>query len=121
MSKKAFTYGWISPEGELYPCGYMEHTFQAAHIIASKYHVRNLPYMDRDRFLEERGWLRVGNKMYANSIFNPNGVGMIRVPTKKQISVLQELGLYDDDVEQWIFELEMMRRDRAGCYAKETP
>lgn len=57
-NEKEFPLGWLSPEGKLYPCGYMEHLGYADTLREELY-----PGVDSnehpDDFLLNRGWVEL--------------------------------------------------------------
>ena len=110
MSNEKFELGWISPEGELFPCQYQEHRWLAEKILEKCFDVGEYVPNAED-FIEKQGWVHVGSRNFAG-MFNPNGVCLLQVPTKKQIRAIQEIGRWDESVERWIEELRILERER---------
>lgn len=110
-SPEDFTYGWISPEGELFGCSYMEHGWLASKITEKRFGLGCRSSLDAEKHLEERGWIHVGTKRDA-SFFSPEGISTWVPPTKKQVEAIQSIGLYTPAVEQRFFELELMKKER---------
>jgi len=54
ISKLAVSAGWLSPQGQFYPCGYREHSDLAECICKAL-----LSKLQDSRYLEENGWIRV--------------------------------------------------------------
>lgn len=79
-------YGWISPDGKYYHCGYQGHAALAASICFGMYETNN-----PERCLEEHGWCKIYKSLteeeyhvYVSEKF---------AITKAQFETLKELGL----------------------------
>lgn len=111
MRKEEFHLGWIGPEGELFPCQFQDHECCAEKIVADYLKVEIPSFRWAEDYLEKQGWIKVGSIAYAG-MFNPNGVGLLQSPTKKQIRAIQEIGRWDESVESWIEELRIIEREK---------
>ena len=110
-AKANFDLGWISPEGKLFPCQFQDHEWCAEKIVADYRKVEIPSFRWAEDYLEKQGWIKVGSIAYAG-MFNPNGVSLLHVPTKKQIRAIQEIGRWDESVEKWIEELRIIEREK---------
>ena len=83
--------GWISPEGEFFPCGYGCHTEKAREIVGNLALSDDVD--DASRYLEDSGWLAVyKNPMPGKSL----AIGMGRTLkhiSNQQLQALQRLGI----------------------------
>lgn len=77
--------GWISPEGDCYPCDYANHIFLAGNIVYHLFGEDMLNSWDASRYLEEQGWLHLAASGVIRYL-----VKDIRI-TEAQLSVLWDL------------------------------
>lgn len=83
-------YGWISPDGRYFHCGYQGHTSLASNICFGIVETNN-----PERYLEEYGWCKIYKPLFAEK-YNIY-VGGKYVISKEQMETLIFLGI--DDIE----------------------
>ena len=80
-------YGWISPDGRFFSCGYGGHTNLARKIVG------DLQYIpDPERHLEDLGWV----KIFSGTAFRERyavGSGIGKKVTPEQLKMINRLGL----------------------------
>lgn len=79
-------YGWISPEGKYYHCGYQGHIGLASRICFGMTETNN-----PERYLETHGWCKIYKSLFSNdySVY----VGDNHVITDEQMKTLISMGL----------------------------
>lgn len=75
--------GWLSPEGNFYPCGYTEHLDMAYRLAVSLFDSH-----DGEKFLEDNGWAKV---WYDGRIINFRNWELRDDYTQAQINTLGDL------------------------------
>ena len=98
-----FHYGWISPNGDTYTCGFESH-IDCAYAICDELfpneYIGNAEY-----HLEELGWIKISRPVpYNYENLNKQAVyftSLTRKLTKKQINTLVALNLQDDPYIAW--------------------
>lgn len=89
-------YGWISPDGRYFHCGYMGHANLAADICFGMYDTDN-----PERCLEEHGWCKI-YKSFTEEEYHVY-VGGRHVITGAQFKILKEMGLENaKDIEKML-------------------
>lgn len=81
-------YGWISPDGNYFHCGYQGHIALADKICFGMVETDNA-----ERYLEEHGWCKIYKSLFEDKYHVY--VGGRYVITKEQMATLMELGLDD--------------------------
>ena len=81
-------YGWISPEGRYFHCGYQGHIALADHICFGMVDTDNAEY-----YLEEHGWCKIYKSLFADKyrVY----IGGKYVINDAQMQTLTKLGLED--------------------------
>lgn len=81
-------YGWISPDGRYFHCGYQGHIALADHICFGMVETDNAEY-----YLEEHGWCKIYKSLFADkySVY----IGGKYVINDAQMQALTNLGLED--------------------------
>lgn len=81
--------GWLSPQGDYYPCATSAQHYELAYALLNRLHpcvakrVQDSFRAREDDALQERGWIRVGAMMSYNF-----GFIIWRKPTQKQVDVI---------------------------------
>jgi hypothetical protein len=90
--------GWLSPDGDFFACGHMEHDALAEHLSAQYYNS-----LDDTKFLGSKGWGRVWTSGLIG--FEDHD------PTQKQLDAMFDLAMVEGA--KWKDELlENIKRDR---------
>ena len=84
------TYGFISPDGQFYPCKFEEHHYIANNICFYRF---GLSINNPERYLEEKGWLKIYRPFSYDDGKYGVYVGDKYVITDAQYKKLCELGL----------------------------
>ena len=107
LGKKEFTElesGWMSPDGEFFPCGYMEHSATAEKISGSIW--GDVPWDPEDRLMEN-GWLQIGRIMFG--VRRPGFVFFFKGHlSPEQVHLLKPLA---EEAQEDIFNYELLEEE----------
>lgn len=97
-----FFYGWIDPIGNTYTCSFENHYDCASEICEEL----NFEGYNPEKTLEDKGWLRISRPVpYNYENLNKRTIYSTKFEfTKKQVDIIYDLNLQDDDNVKWILK-----------------
>lgn len=100
-------FGWVSPDGQVFPCDYHGH-WDLAKKIAETYHLGNVT--NPESFLERHGWVKVTRNPFGPLSKIHSAILASRMYiTRTQARVLAELGFDQNDDYLDLVEMSEMR------------
>lgn len=110
MNHESCWFGWVSPEGRIFPCEYYGHMEQAQKIVKHDFPNCGAQTKNPELFLEQRGWAKVTKNPFGPLTKLHSAILAARMYiTRAQAAALAELGFEENNDYKDLFEMSEMR------------